>query len=393
MIRHAAIASLMALSLTAGAGPALASAEPFNAVDARVPAVAVAMAARHTYEVVSGSVNVRTGPSASNTKVASFVRGTKFTGKKRSDGWISFTTSNGKTRYLYGSSSYVKVVSSPSGSSSGSSNGDHYDIVRGVNVRSAASATSTKVGTLSVGTRVTASPSKNGYMRTTYRGRTAYYHGAYDRKVGGGSGPVVVRHVRPDKARFPDVYSRKTASSAYDVHYVPSGGMVKGVIEGSWFTLGPNLYTPMSNLTTLHAYYSSGNGRAHPSSLCNMPSAPSIYHILLSCSAVSGMSGLNRAFRARFGHDLKWGECYRTYDTQVSYKRWFGTRAATPGYSNHGKTSRQACDINGSTATYGFDSTRGKWIEANAGRYGFDRPSWADRNGLKPEFWHYEFVG
>ncbi len=144
------------------------------------------MSPANTYEVVSSSVNVRTGPSASNTKVARYVRGTKITGKKRSDGWISFTASSGKTRYLYGSSTYVKVVSSPS-------------------------RTSTKAGTLSVGERATASPSQNGYMRTTYE----------------------------DKSRFPDVFGRKNTSSRYDVHYIPSGGMVKGVVEGSWFKLGP----------------------------------------------------------------------------------------------------------------------------------------------------------
>lgn len=124
-----------------------------------------------------------------------------------------------------------------------------------------------------------------------------------------------------------------------------------------------------------------------------MPAAPSIHHILLSCAAVSGMAGLNTAFKDRFGHDLKWSECYRTYDTQVAYEVRFGNLAATPGYSNHGLLQRQGCDVNATPATYGFDSTRGRWIEANAGRYGFDRPSWADEDGRKPEFWHYEFVG
>ncbi len=345
-----------------------------------------------THRIVR-DVNVRSGPSTTSTQLGVLSEGTRVSARVSSNGFMR-TTYKGKTGYYFGT--FDRPLSTSSSPKPAAAKVTH-EIVREVNVRSGTSKTSKLLGSFRVGTKVAAKASSNGYMRTTYKGKTAYYFGTFDRALSGSSSfassNVVVRHVRQDIERFPNVYSRKTSSSAYDVHYVPSGGMVKGVIEGSWFKLGPNLYTPMSNLSVFHALYSSGNGRAEPSLLCNMPSAASIYHILLSCSAVSGMSGLNSAFRARFGHDLKWGECYRTYDTQLSYKRWFGDRAATPGYSNHGQTSRQACDVNGSVATYGFDSTRGKWIEAYAGRYGFDRPSWADENGLKPEFWHYEFVG
>lgn len=265
-----------------------------------------------------------------------------------------------------------------------------YEIVSRVNVRTRASTSGTITQKFYPGRIVTATPLSNGWMRVSISGSYRYYHGAYDRKY---SAPVtgeVIRHVRDDRGRFPDVFSRKSTDSRYDVHYVPSGGMVRGVIEGSWFRLGPDLYTPMSNLTTEHTSYNSTNGRAHPSRLCNMENNPGHRHILLSCTASSDMSRLNAAFREHFGHDLEWDECYRTYDTQVSYRDWFGTKAATPGYSNHGNITGQACDVRESGSRYGFGTARERWLEANSQRYGFDRPSWADQGGRNPEYWHYE---
>lgn len=273
------------------------------------------------------------------------------------------------------------VVSGPSGK---------YEIVSRVNVRTQPSTSGTIVRKFYAGRIVTATPMSNGWMRVSIEGKYRYYHGAYDRKHSENSSSEVIRHVRDDRDRFPDVFSRKSTDPRYDVHYVPSGGMVRGVVEGSWFKLGPNLYTPMSNLTTAHTAYNGTNGRAYPSQLCNMENNPGHRHILLACTASSDMNRLNAAFREHFGHDLEWDECYRTYDTQVSYRSWFGTKAAKPGYSNHGNISGQACDVRESGSRYGFGTEREQWLETNAHRYNFDRPSWADQGGRNPEYWHYE---
>lgn len=273
------------------------------------------------------------------------------------------------------------TVSGPSGK---------YEIVSRVNVRTRPSTSGAIVQKFYPGKVVTATPLSNGWMRVSISGKNRYYHGAYDRKFSASSSAEVIRHVRTDKGRFPDVFDRKSTDSRYDVHYVPSGGMVRGVIEGAWFKLGPNLYTPMSNLTTEHTSYNGTNGRAYPSQLCNMENNASRRHILLACNASSDMDRLNAAFRERFGHDPEWDECYRTYDTQVSYRSWFGTKAATPGYSNHGNINGQACDLVESESRYGFGTTRERWMEANSKKYGFDRPSWADKDGRNPEYWHYE---
>ena len=58
-----------------------------------------------------------------------------------------------------------------------------------------------------------------------------------------------------------------------------------------------------------------------------------------------------------------------------------------PGTSNHGWG--QAVDLSGGIQSFG--SAEFTWMQANAGKYGWKPPEWAQAGGSKPEPWHWEY--
>lgn len=83
------------------------------------------------------------------------------------------------------------------------------------------------------------------------------------------------------------------------------------------------------------------------------------------------------------------GYMYRSYEDQVTLSTGMG---ATPGKSNHGWGL--AIDITALTTGSvddEFQSAEYTWLMANAGRFGWGHPSWAQQGGSKEEPWHWEF--
>jgi hypothetical protein len=85
--------------------------------------------------------------------------------------------------------------------------------------------------------------------------------------------------------------------------------------------------------------------------------------------------------------------CYRTYDMQVwwrDYYCFFGQCgfAAVPGTSVHGWG--RAVDFQDQLGELHFDSPGYAWLSANASRYGFFHPGWAEPGMANPEPWHWE---
>ena len=98
---------------------------------------------------------------------------------------------------------------------------------------------------------------------------------------------------------------------------------------------------------------------------------------------------MTQAYRADTGSYLCVTDSYRTYAAQVDvYARKPGL-AAVPGTSNHGWG--KAVDFCGGVQT--FSGAAHRWMKANAGRFGWFHPSWAEPSGSKPEAWHWEFSG
>lgn len=100
---------------------------------------------------------------------------------------------------------------------------------------------------------------------------------------------------------------------------------------------------------------------------------------------------LRAAFKERFGKELAITDAYRDYQTQVVTKSAKGSYAATPGTSNHGLG--KAIDFGSRVNVEG--SPEFAWMKANASKYGWFHPLWAEDNNPKngqQEPWHWEAV-
>ncbi len=128
-----------------------------------------------------------------------------------------------------------------------------------------------------------------------------------------------------------------------------------------------------------------GNGQFSEASLCELSFAPGAR---LRCDAAAAVESMNIEFRHAFGADLSITDSYRSYDAQVRTKAQLGRLAATPGTSNHGWA--KALDLGGGIQS--FSSPQYQWMKANAGRFGWVHPGWAEPGGSKPEPWHWEFA-
>jgi peptidoglycan hydrolase-like protein with peptidoglycan-binding domain len=112
----------------------------------------------------------------------------------------------------------------------------------------------------------------------------------------------------------------------------------------------------------------------------------------LRTDIVPHANALALAFYLRFGKQLYATDGARDYDTQVQLRKEKGSWAAVPGTSNHGwaKALDLASNVNNG------ESAEHKWMEQNAGRFGFENPAWArnsNPNDGQYEPWHWEYVG
>ena len=85
--------------------------------------------------------------------------------------------------------------------------------------------------------------------------------------------------------------------------------------------------------------------------------------------------------------------CYRSFEMQEWWRDFycfFGDCgfAAVPGTSVHGWG--RAVDFEDGGGKLTFDSAGYQWLKANAARFGFVHPAWAEPGGSSPEPWHWE---
>jgi len=128
------------------------------------------------------------------------------------------------------------------------------------------------------------------------------------------------------------------------------------------------------------------NGFLDPTALCPLYAAPGHR---LRADAAAAFNAMSRARAAATGSPLCVTDSYRSYAEQVDVYSRKPSLAATPGTSNHGLGL--ATDLCGGVERFG--SSAYLWMKANAGRFGFSHPSWAEPGGAKPEPWHWEFGG
>jgi hypothetical protein len=156
----------------------------------------------------------------------------------------------------------------------------------------------------------------------------------------------------------------------------PTGGALR--VE-----CGNTIYPPSYDGTRAWGGYP--NGLIPPSALCPLGVAGH----LLRCDAAAAWRAMAGAFAAAFGTQMCITDSYRTYASQV---RLYGQKpalAAVPGTSNHGWGL--AVDLCGGIDKFG--TAQYQWMVANAGRFGWLHPNWADPGNGREEPWHWEYAG
>jgi cell wall-associated NlpC family hydrolase len=156
----------------------------------------------------------------------------------------------------------------------------------------------------------------------------------------------------------------------------PTGGALR--VE-----CGNTVYPPSYDGTRAWGGYP--NGLIPPSALCPI----GVGSHRLRCDAAAAWRAMAAAFAGAFGTQLCITDSYRTYASQV---RLYGQKpalAAVPGTSNHGWGL--AVDLCGGVERFG--TAQYHWMVANAGRYGWLHPNWADPGNGREEPWHWEYAG
>jgi hypothetical protein len=128
------------------------------------------------------------------------------------------------------------------------------------------------------------------------------------------------------------------------------------------------------------------NGFLDRSVLCPLEGAPG--HALRA-DAAAAFNRMTAAALDDRGARLCVNDSYRSYAGQVSVFRRKPRLAAVPGTSRHGLGV--AVDIGCGGERFGSSTYR--WLKANAGRFGWVHPAWAEPGGGMPEPWHWEYAG
>ncbi|MDP5184562.1 D-alanyl-D-alanine carboxypeptidase family protein [Blastococcus sp. BMG 814] len=127
------------------------------------------------------------------------------------------------------------------------------------------------------------------------------------------------------------------------------------------------------------------NGLIPPSAMCPL----GVGGHSLRCDAAAAYRAMAAAYAADFGRPLCITDSYRTYAGQVKLYGEKPALAAVPGTSNHGWGL--AVDLCGGVQSFG--TPQYAWMVANAGRFGFLHPTWADPGNGREEPWHWEYAG
>ena len=127
------------------------------------------------------------------------------------------------------------------------------------------------------------------------------------------------------------------------------------------------------------------NGKIPDSELQALSFSPSNK---MNKKAAAAMEEMNKAYKADNGSDLTINEAYRDCTTQIRYSKELGSRAAPapPCVSNHGWGLAADIEVGA------FGSSTYNWLKANAHKYGYVHPAWAEPGGSNPEQWHWEYA-
>jgi peptidoglycan hydrolase-like protein with peptidoglycan-binding domain len=152
--------------------------------------------------------------------------------------------------------------------------------------------------------------------------------------------------------------------------------------------VGPNTWKALNSAGGVSQPGPSGGGKQVTAYVQGRPSTITVYPVgngkYLQADAARNFKSMQAAARSA-GVNLSVNSGFRSNAEQkVLYQKYLngtGNLAAKPGYSNH--QSGISVDIGG---VNGYGTKAFKWLQANAGRYGFV-------NDVRGEFWHWTYRG
>lgn len=396
------VAALAAASLLGGAGILLAP-EAAHAAATRVKTTA--------------NLNVRASATSSGRRLGTLAQGTTVTTTGRaSNGWYRISY-RGTTGYI--SNRYVQVV--PAAKKAAATVVPvkvRVQTLAALNVRSSASSSGSKLGTLAKNARFTATGvASTGWYRLSYGGKTGY---------------VSHQYLKPDTSHEPAYTSTRNglptsaryylSANGSDLSYLANGAVMIGDLPAGtvawrdarmekahatpagWYcvrTAGATGWVRASTLrrsqprtgtwsgsTTAAQIRRMANGRLASANLVAISWDPG--QNLIAGPALGDLTKMNQAFKKKFGRNLEIDLTYRTRGTQEYLYRELGSMiAAKPGTSNHGWGL--AIDFP-ETRDYGFGGKYHLWLKAYSKRYGWVHHKVYEEGSPYAEAWHFEYM-
>lgn len=130
------------------------------------------------------------------------------------------------------------------------------------------------------------------------------------------------------------------------------------------------------------------NGLIPAAALCPL----SVAGQLLRCDAAGQWDAMSATYRVASGSPICITDSYRSLAVQVRLRAEKPSMAAVPGTSNHGwALAVDLCEAGRNGMEYATPTYL--WLKANAARFGWVHPSWADPGRGQEEPWHWEYVG
>ena len=109
----------------------------------------------------------------------------------------------------------------------------------------------------------------------------------------------------------------------------------------------------------------------------------------LRCDAAAAYRAMSAAFAAAFGSPICITDSYRTYASQV---RLYGQKPALAAVPGH-QQPRLGPGRRPLRRHRALRHAAVPWMKANAGRFGFLHPDWAEPGNGREEPWHWEYAG
>lgn len=238
----------------------------------------------------------------------------------------------------------------------------------------------------------------SGVVDTATWQMTGSYPGCISTPTPPAPAGTVTRYVTTDD-QYANIRIAPSLTSTILAHAAPHSRAV-GTLTGQWLKTASG-YINQGTLSTA-SNPNAINGNIPTSSLCTVPLAWNAGHSFdpgytattqryINCNALTGLTALENAFKAKFGYWATIDLTYRSYSEQVYWYNKLGyPTAAIPGTSNHGYGLAVDFEEDDGPNTFSWGYPGKKWLEANALNYGFKNPF---ASNTPHESYHHNFLG